>query len=102
MNTNRFQQFVNRSQNAVTRFRHGGSDYEVTMNLLTEHAHRVRRLNHRVAGGTAAQATALNDIYALMEQVQALEPATFRPDVGELMEPIGNNCYVTRVANVDY
>ena len=99
---NRSTQFVNRARNAVSRFHLGGSDYESTMDLLAEHAYRAQRLNSRVAGGAAAQMTALNDIYALMESVQAREPASFSSDMGELAELIGDGCYVTQPASIDY
>ena len=77
-------------------------DYEATMDLLTEHAHRVQRMQPRAAGGNAAQATALDEIYALMEQVQAQAPTFFEPDMGELMEHIGDGNYVTHPATIDY
>jgi hypothetical protein len=99
---NRSTQFVNRARNAVSRFHLGGSDYEATMDLLTEHAYRVQRMNAHAAGGNAAQATALDEIYALMEQVQMRAPTFFEPDMGELMEHIGDGNYVTHPATIDY
>ena len=102
MNTNRSTQFSSRARHTVLRFRHGGIDYETTMNLLTEHAYRVQRMNPKVAGGTAAQAIALSDIYSLMEWVQTRAPIFVEPVMGELMDPLGDANYVTRPATVNY
>ena len=99
---NRSTQFTARARNAVSRFHLGSSDYENTMNLLTEHAFRVQRMLPRAAGGNAAQALALNDIYALMEQVQAKAPPIVEPDMGDLMEHIGDGNYVRHPATVNY
>lgn len=100
--TTRSHQFATRARNAVSKFNMGGNDYETTMNLLTEYASRVQRMNSRAGGGAVAQTLALNEIYALMDCAQRREPTTIKSQYGELLEPIGDGCYITRSAPLDY
>jgi hypothetical protein len=98
--TNRATQFTTRSKSAVRKFRLGGIDYESTMDLLTEHAHRVSRLNPRVVMH-AQQAAALDEIYGLIEWVQAREVATVPAEVLEMID-LGDGNYVTPQRHVEY
>ena len=97
--TNRATQFVTRAKHAVSRFRQG-ADYETTMDLLAEHAHRVSRLNHRIVTH-AQQAAALEEIYRLIEWVQAREVATVPADVLGMID-LGDGNYVTPQRHVEY
>ena len=96
----RASQFVTRAKNAVSRF-HRGADYETTMDLLTEHAHRVGRLSNRTIS-RAAQAVALNEIYALMEWVQAKAPAVVVSNQFANMIDLGDGNYVTPQRHIEY
>jgi hypothetical protein len=98
--TNRATQFTTRSKSAVRKFRLGGIDYESTMDLLTEHAHRVSGLNPRVVTH-AQQAVALDEIYSLIEWVQAREVATVPAEVLEMID-LGDGNYVTPQRHVEY
>ena len=69
------RQFVKRAKGAVTRFHKGGIDYERTMDLLTEHADRVYRLDDR-AVSLEERTFALNRIYELMHHTQTRENGT--------------------------
>jgi len=98
--SNRATQFVTRSKSAVRKFRLGGIDYETTMDLLAEHAHRVSRLSPKIVTH-AIKATALSEIYSLMEWVQAREVATVPADVLEMID-LGDGNYVTPQRHVEY
>ena len=98
--TNRATQFVNRARSTVRSFRVRRYDYETTMDLLAEHAHRVSRLDHRVVTH-AKKAAALKEIYSLMEWVQAREVATVPADVLGMID-LGDGNYVTPQRHVEY
>ena len=97
---NRADQFVTRARHAVSRFRHG-ADYETTMNLLTEHAHRVSRLNNRIVSHTA-QAAAMSEIYGLMKWVQSRETPVIVSDQFANMIDLGDGNYVTPQRHTEY
>lgn len=69
------EQFVKRAKGAVTRFLKGGIDYERAMDLLTEHADRVNRLDDR-AVPLEERTFALNRIYELMHYTQTRDNGT--------------------------
>ena len=99
--TNAADRFVNRAKSTIRSFRVGRYDYEATMNLLTEHAHRVGRINHRVVSH-AAQAHALSEIYHLIEWVQAKDSAVVTSDQFATMTALGDGNYVTPQRHAEY
>ena len=99
--SNRANQFVTRANSAVRKFQLGGIDYETTMNLLAEHASRVRRLNSRIVS-TAAQAVALEDIYHLMEWVQSRGAPNVVSEQFASLTDLGDGNYVTPQRHVEF
>jgi hypothetical protein len=71
------------------------------MDLLTEHAYRVLQLNSRIVG-IAAQMAAVEEIYRLMEWLQAHEAPHVVSDQFALLTNLGDGCYATPKRNPDY
>jgi len=98
---NRATQFITRARNAYGRYRPDRVNYEEVADLIVKHAERIAALSPSIIDDDARQ-EALAQVYSFLGRLQERDSEVQPSEVGPLLMPIGEGCYVTLPARAEY